>query len=51
MVLKSYRLKTMKRSKNKTRKTKPTKDLITGGVTALVGTAFVVETANVLGRL
>lgn len=48
MALKSYRFfKTMKKKK----KTKPVKDLITGGVTALIGTAFVSQTADVLSRI
>lgn len=47
MALKSYRLK-LKKGK---RKMRATKDLITGGVVALIGTAFVVQTAGVLRRL
>ncbi len=47
MVLKSYRLK-FKKSKKKMR---AAKDLITGGVTAIIGTALVAQTASVLRRL
>jgi hypothetical protein len=45
MALKSYRLKLKKK------KRKNARDLVTGGVTALVGTALFVETASALRRL
>ena len=48
MVLKSYRLKFKKKTGKKMR---AAKDLITGGVVALIGTAFVAQTASVLRRL
>ncbi len=48
MVLKSYRL--FKKGKNKKRRS-GTRDLVIGGVTAIIGTAFVSQTANVLSRL
>ncbi len=47
MALKSYRLK-FKKSKKKMR---AAKDLVTGAVGALIGTAFVAQTASVLRRL
>ena len=46
--LKSYRLKL---KKVKRRKTSSTKDIVTAGVVALIGTAFVAQTASVLNRL
>jgi hypothetical protein len=48
MALKSYRLKFKKKPGKKMR---ATKDLITGGITALIGTALVVETASALRRI
>ena len=45
MVLKAYRLKLKKK------KRKPVKDLITGGVTALLGVALVSETASAVSRI
>ncbi len=49
-MLKSYRLKdTFKKRKKKKRS--GTRDLVTGAVGALVGVAFVSQTANVLNRL
>ncbi len=46
MALKSYRLKLKKKGK----KPKP-KGFVTGAVGAIIGTAFVAQTANVLTRL
>lgn len=49
MVLKSYRLK-LKRKTNKNKK-RPARDLITGGVTALLGVALLAETASAIRRI
>ena len=55
MVLKSYRLKDT--FKKKARKIKPLKKgrdvgrILTGGITALIGTAFVTQIAGTLNRL
>ncbi len=46
MVLKSYRLKL----KNK-KKRKPIKDLVTGGVTAIIGIGLLSETARAVSRV
>lgn len=48
MALKSYRLKLRKKGK-KSRRTS-TGDLVVGATGALIGTAFVSQTANVLSR-
>lgn len=45
MGLKSYKTRIRKERR------KPVKDLVTGGITALIGTALVVETADVLNRV
>ncbi len=47
MVLKSYRLKFKKKGK----KRKPVKDLVTGGVTAIIGIGLLSETARAVSRV
>ncbi len=47
MALKSYRLKLNKKKKKKSR----TGDLITGGVTALIGIGLLSETASAVARV
>jgi len=47
MALKSYRIKKKKKKKKK----KAFGDLVTGGITALVGTALVAQTASALSRI
>ena len=47
MALKSYRLKLKKKGKKK----KPVKDLVTGGVTALIGIGLLSETASAVRRI
>ena len=49
MALKSYRLKLKKRGKSRRRTT--TGDLVIGATGALIGVAFVSQTAGVLNRL
>ena len=49
MALKSYRLKLKKKGKKVRRTT--TRDLVVGTTGALIGVAFVSQTANVLNRL
>ncbi len=52
--LKSYRLKeTLKKKfkKGKSKRRKPLGDIFTGGITALVGTAFVAQTAGIINKL
>ncbi len=46
-MLKSYRLKTLKKKKKKKRRN----GLISGAVGAVIGIAFLSQTANVLRRL
>ena len=46
MVLKSYRLKL-----KKVKKRKPIKDLVTGGVTAIIGIGLLSETVRAVGRV
>jgi len=46
--LKSYRLKLKKPKKIKL---KPIKDITTAGITTLIGTAFVSQTADIISRL
>ncbi len=48
MVLKSTRLKMKKRPK---KELKPVKSILTGGITALIGTALFLETARILRRI
>lgn len=48
MALKSYRLKF---KKNKKKKRKPLGDLVTGGVTALIGIGLLSETARAVSRI
>jgi len=48
MALKSYRLKLRKKKK---RKMKPMKDMITGGVTAMIGISFLSQTAGIIKKL
>lgn len=47
MALKSYRLKLKKKGKRK----KPVKDLVTGGITALIGIGLLSETARAVRRV
>ncbi len=49
MVLKSYKI--FKGSKKKSKKKGRTRDLITGGVTALVGIGLLSETAGAVNRI
>ncbi len=53
MALKSYRLITKKKKSKKKRKQKrkPTRDLITGGVTAIIGVGLLSETARAVNRI
>lgn len=46
MALKSYRLRDTLKKKKK--KLKPVKDIVTGGITALVGVALVSEVADLI---
>ena len=48
MVLKSYRIKTKKSSKNKK---KPFGNLVTGGITAVLGLALLSQTAAAVRRV
>ena len=50
MALKSYRL-TLKKKNKKKRRCGRTRDLITGGVTALIGIGLLSETARAVGRI
>lgn len=43
-----FRKSKLSKSRNKNR---PIRDIVTGGITALVGTAFVSQTADVISRL
>jgi predicted nucleic acid-binding protein len=47
MVLKSYKLKVKKKKK----KRKAVGDLVTGGITALVGVALLSETSQAINRI
>ena len=49
--LKSYRLKLKKKPRMKARRRSGTGDIITGATGALIGTAFVAQTAGVLRGL
>ena len=49
MALKSYRLKFRKKKKKKNLKRKP--DIITGGITALIGVGLLSETARAVSRI
>lgn len=51
MALKSYRFKSKKRTKRKKKRRSGSRDIITGGVTAVVGTALVAETASAVRRI
>lgn len=51
MALKSYRLNLKKGKRKKKRRGIGARDLVVGGVGALVGVAFVSQTADVLGSL
>ena len=48
MALKSYRLK---RKKDKKRRRSGTRDIVTGGVTALIGIGLLSETASAVNRI
>ena len=48
MALKSYRLKLKKKGK---RKMRAAKDLVTGGVTAIIGVGLLSETARAVSRV
>ncbi len=50
MVLKSYRFTNLKKKKPK-KKRSGTRDLVTGAVGALIGVAFVSQTAGILKGL
>lgn len=50
MVLKSTRLIKMKKGKDRKRRT-GTGDLVTAGVTALIGTALLTQTATLIRRI
>lgn len=47
MVLKSYRFTKHKKKK----KRKPMKDIITGGVTAIIGVGLLAETSGAINRI
>lgn len=53
MVLKSYRLKfkKMKGKRKMMKRRSGTRDLITGGVTALIGIGLLSETASAVARI
>lgn len=51
MALKSYRLLTKKKNSPKKKRRKLSSDFVTPAVGAIIGLAFVSQTANVLGRL
>jgi len=53
MVLKSYRLRDTLKKKSKKKKLKRTStgDMITGGVTALIGVGLLSETASAVARV
>ena len=49
--LKSYRLKGTLKKKNKRKRKSRSRDIVTGATGAIIGTAFVAQTANVLKTL
>ncbi|KKM90587.1 hypothetical protein LCGC14_1237200 [marine sediment metagenome] len=51
MALKSYRLSLKKGKRKKKRRGIGARDLVTGGVGAIIGVAFVGQTADVLSTL
>lgn len=51
MALKSYSSIKKRRKMIKRRKHKPLKDIANAGVTAIIGTALISETANVIKKI